>query len=73
MKEHSGSINSIFFNQFQTTSLEQYHKFHFVKKLHTRLHAYQDLLETSLAIFAIGTIILAATYFFFLQLAEYGW
>ncbi len=73
MKEHSGSISSIHFNQFRGTCLKRVPK-HSTKEIQRKLFdSYQESITTCLTTIGIGTIIFVATYFFFIQLAEYGW
>jgi len=73
MKEHSGSLNSIHFNQFPGTFSKQVQK-HRITHIQRKLFdSYRESITTCLTTIGIGTIIFATTYFFFIQLAEYGW
>jgi len=73
MKEHSGSISSIHFNQFPGTFSKRVPK-HRAKEIQRKLiDSHWESITTCLTTVGIGTIIFATTYFFFIQLAEYGW
>lgn len=73
MKEHSGSLNTIHFSQFAETCPKLVQK-HRIKEIQRKLFdSYRESITTCLTTIGIGTIIFATTYFFFIQLAEYGW
>jgi hypothetical protein len=73
MKQHSGSISSIHFSQFAEIYLKHLQK-QLVKENQQRLfNSYRESITTCLTTIGIGVIILATTYFFFIQLAKYGW
>ena len=73
MKEHSGSISSIHFNQFPEACSKPGQK-HRIKEIQRKLFdSYRESITTCLTTIGIGTIFFATTYFFFIQLAEYGW
>jgi hypothetical protein len=73
MKEYSGIIDSILFNQILCSHSKQFQKNKPIEKLRKLIHTFREPISTCLAILGMGTIILATTYLFFTQLAKYGW
>ncbi len=73
MKENTETICNSIFTHCHPGHFRENQLFQFYACLKRRLHSLKDQMHNGAAVLGIGSVFLATTYFFFLQLAEYGW
>jgi hypothetical protein len=73
MKENTETISNSIFTQCPSGDIRGNQLFQLFNSLKKHALSFKDQMQNGAAALGIGVVFLVTTYFFFIQLAEYGW
>ena len=73
MKENTETINNSIFAHCPSGCIRENQLLPLFNALKNRVLSWKNQMLSGAAALGIGAVFLATTYFFFIQLAEYGW